>query len=399
MNKSTLLRAFCLEGMFLDRMDVRKSEIVLSVRSPRTCMVCVECARSMRRVHKRVFRRILHNRCDDKPVYLHLLTRTFFCKHCGKRFRETFSGIDRRRTTNHYRTMVLPKARNRSFAEVAREYGCSASGLSRSIRLATTATGILWPEKPFALGIDEHSFSGRDLMMTITDVINNKLLSILPDDRQTTLRHYIRNILKNKQKLITSVCIDMKKSYRSVLTDELPEVPVVVDKFHVIQYLNWHLGELRRVYTSQHYPLPTKLLEKNKEHLTPKERKMLRQIGKQYPAIEELWRLKEWMRAWHQRKNAEGAREHYRIMLDGLLDDRRPRWQTLHATLYSWQPQITNYFTHRVTNAYTEGVHTKIKLLKRISYGFKNKSNYIAKMTLAFLPAATMIKMLQHHPV
>nr|MBO2470001.1 hypothetical protein [Bacillota bacterium] len=44
--------------------------------------------------------------------------------------------------------------------------------------------------------------------------------------------------------------------------------------------------------------------------------------------------------------------------------------------------------TWRVSNGYTEGVHTKIKLLKRISYGFRNREIYVRKMLLAFMPLA-----------
>lgn len=48
------------------------------------------------------------------------------------------------------------------------------------------------------------------------------------------------------------------------------------------------------------------------------------------------------------------------------------------------------YHTWWTTNGYTEGVHTKIKLLKRISYGFKNREVYVRKMFLAFVPLAQL---------
>ena len=36
-----------------------------------------------------------------------------------------------------------------------------------------------------------------------------------------------------------------------------------------------------------------------------------------------------------------------------------------------------------------KGLHTKIKLLKRTSYGFTNRDRYRRKMLLAFLPAGS----------
>ncbi len=46
------------------------------------------------------------------------------------------------------------------------------------------------------------------------------------------------------------------------------------------------------------------------------------------------------------------------------------------------------YHTYRVSSDYTEGVHTKIKLLKRLSYGFRSRDAYVRKMLLAFAPLA-----------
>lgn len=399
MYKSTLLKAFCLEGLLLDKLSAEIDCVRLFVRSPRTRARCPRCNTSSSRVHKRTVRKILHGRINDQPTYLILLVRNFWCKPCAKSFRESFPGIDRRQTTGRYRAMVLPKAKNRSFSDVAREYNCSASGLVRSIRATATTVGICWPTEPFAMGVDEHSFAGRDLMLTITDVTHNRLLAILPDDQQATLRSFVQNMPEYVKKLIYATCIDMKQSYLTVLTEELPQAPLVVDKFHVIQHLNWHLNQIRQIYTNHTLPLPKMLLEKNKEDLSTEEMQKLKNIFKHYPAIEELWRLKEWMRQWYRTSNEYNAKQRYAVMLDGLRKDQRPRWQMLLRTLNKWQPYLLNYFTHRVTNAFTEGAHTKIKLLKRISYGFRNKTNYIAKMTLAFLPIITLLEVLRHHPV
>ena len=57
-------------------------------------------------------------------------------------------------------------------------------------------------------------------------------------------------------------------------------------------------------------------------------------------------------------------------------------------TLRRWRREILGYFTLPVTNAFTEGCHTKIKLLKRMSYGFRNVQVYLRKMLLGFLPVS-----------
>lgn len=51
-----------------------------------------------------------------------------------------------------------------------------------------------------------------------------------------------------------------------------------------------------------------------------------------------------------------------------------------------WDKETMGYFYYPVTNAYSEGCHTKVKLLKRLSYGFRKVEVYIRKMLLEFMP-------------
>ena len=176
-----------------------------------------------------------------------------------------------------------------------------------------------------------------------------------------------------------------------VIETELNSSTLVIDKFHVIQYFNWHLQQFRLLFTSSKFPLPKQLLEKNKEDLSDKEKIILKNIFKKYPTIEELWRMKEIIRTMYRCKNIKKANMYYESMMQGLEFDARQRFQLIFRTMKKWKEPILNYFDKRITNAFTEGCHTKIKLLKRISYGFRNRENYIAKMTLAFLPFTAIV--------
>lgn len=396
--KSTFSTLFCLEGLFLDRVEPAGKSIYLHVRSSRTVAICPHCAASSSRVHRRSRRLLKHMVCDDRIVYLRLTVRNFKCPSCGYIYREKISGIDRRQTTEHFRRKVVMKVRDRSFRAVAKEHKISSSFLVQSARDLNKQVGILWPRESFVLGIDGHSFSGRDFMITVTDLTHHKLLTILPDNKQVTLKRFLANIPKETAKLITGACIDMDQEYRAAIEQRLKGVPITIDKFHVVQLCNQHLHDVRRIHTSRQFPLPKKLLERNKEDLDKKEKESLRLIFRRYPSIQELWRLKEFVRSMYRIKSPDKAEERYQTLLDGLEGDPRPRWQSMHGTFTRWQPYILNYFESRVTNAYTEGVHTRLKLLKRISYGFKNRFNYIAKMSIAFLPLTIIIQHLNSSP-
>lgn len=398
MNKSNLIKLFCLEGLLLDKIKNQNHEIYLHVRSARNSAVCPRCEANSKRVHKVCFRKIKHSMLDNKIINLNLKIRNFYCKKCSYYFREAIPGIDRRKTSCHFRKNIVPKLKDRSFRAVAKEHGISTSNLINNTVSLMNENNIIWPIGKFMLGIDEHSFSGRNYMITITDLTNHKVLAILENDYKSTLRRFLRKIPENIKKNVVCVTTDMRRMYFNLVKEEFNDIEVVIDKFHVISFFNKHLNEFRTLFTKRNYPLPKKLLEKNKENLTEKELITIKQIFKRYPPIQELWRLKEFVRSFYNIKNYDKAVKTFKVILDGLEFDSRPRWQSIHKTLTKWKKEILNYFKYNITNAYTEGVHTRIKLLKRISYGFRNRTNYIAKMTLAFLPMTILLKMMECSP-
>jgi transposase len=65
-------------------------------------------------------------------------------------------------------------------------------------------------------------------------------------------------------------------------------------------------------------------------------------------------------------------------------------------TLKRWSGYILNYFDHRTKNAYTEGIHTKIKMVKRVSFGFRNVEIYVRKVLLCLLHLTFILSLLPH---
>jgi len=55
---------------------------------------------------------------------------------------------------------------------------------------------------------------------------------------------------------------------------------------------------------------------------------------------------------------------------------------TFGKTLRGWQERILNFFEYGLSTSMVEGFHTYIKLIKRISFGFKNKEIYRTKILI-----------------
>jgi len=46
------------------------------------------------------------------------------------------------------------------------------------------------------------------------------------------------------------------------------------------------------------------------------------------------------------------------------------------GTLKNWFSQITAYFETRTTSGVVEGINNRLKLIKRLGYGFRNFDNF-----------------------
>lgn len=326
---------------------------------------------------------------------MHLKFRRFYCSHCRKAFTEYIPGFDRRRTTENFRKVLIRDLARNSFSYIKQTDNISPPVLYSILRENHEKfREINWEEQgdKFVLGIDEHSYRGRHLVLTATNITQKKLLMVGRDDRLATLAEFLR---KADKKRISEVCIDMKRGYRNTIKKELPEAKVTVDKFHVVAYANKNLDEVRSIIVGKGYHV-RKILFKGQEKLNDKEKIKLEGLFKKFekfPSLYQAYFIKEKLRDFYRLRNKKEARKKLNTIIMFCENSQSKYMRDFGKTLFRWKENILNYFDNFQTNAFTEGVHTKIKMIKRISFGFRNIDNYIAKVTLAFLP---LIYLIQH---
>ena len=55
---------------------------------------------------------------------------------------------------------------------------------------------------------------------------------------------------------------------------------------------------------------------------------------------------------------------------------------TFIKTLKKYEPQIINYFIHRHTSGWVEGMNNKVKVIKRRCYGITNLKHFFQRLWL-----------------
>lgn len=175
---------FALHSVIVDKLKVDK-EILIYARSPRTHCFCNKCGETTKKKYDRKTRRVAHGVMNGKRIVLIVKMRRFKCKNCGNIFTEKISGISQRRYSDFFVQLCLEKLRNSSFLSVAKEYKVSTPTLVSFLK--ENHKENKYPDGILRLNIDEHSFRGRDLKITIGELNNKKLLRVLENDNQVTL--------------------------------------------------------------------------------------------------------------------------------------------------------------------------------------------------------------------
>ena len=383
-----------LQGVLVGKIQVQDNPrtIIVPCRSARQSALCPHCGLNSKRVHQTKTRLVKHGMINYQVVLLSLTIRRFKCRACAKVFTEIIPGISRDRASVNLKTQMLDWLRRNSFNFTGEQFKVSGSTLVRYLLKMTKTMVIDWTTTNITkLGIDEHSFKGHYLLITITDLSNHKLLAILKSDSQATLGRFINSIPLICRANIKEVCTDLRASYRTVVEELLPQANLTADRYHVETLARRALDDIRTIVQTEARSSRLnlkKLLWTNKYQLNEREQIKLAMAFKKYehyPVLKQAWLIKEKIIQMYRAPTQVSAEQRFADIIM-LLDtcDSNHYLSVLRKTLKQWQQPILNYFLNRTTNGFTEGCHTKIKMIKRVSYGFRNLNNYIAKITLAF---------------
>ncbi|MBA7557031.1 hypothetical protein ES705_49760 [subsurface metagenome] len=243
------------------------------------------------------------------------------------------------------------------------------------------------------LGIDEISIKKghKDFQAVLSNIGGGYVIDMLPDRKKETVVKYLRKLPESTKKRIVFVSMDMWDGYFYATKEELPNTKIVIDRFHVMNNFNAAITKCRRNIQRS---LPKELKEKyknyrwvlvtNEENMTDEGIKKLKKMIKDCPELKELYNIKiEFQDIFNRTRKVEVARkklEKWKKKIGKLDNEEMNKFIKL---LDNWGEWILNYFvSNKVTNGFVEGMNNKIKLIKRIGYGYRNKMNFRRKVLI-----------------
>lgn len=220
----------------------------------------------------------------------------------------------------------------------------------------------------------------RDLLTTVVDLEQARLIEVVNSHRQKDVIAALQVFPAEVRATVKEVCIDMWGGFTQMIEVLFPNARITYDRFHVMHHVNEELNQLRHQMHVKFEGLPH-LLWKNRQDLTDEQRQQLDEGLKNHPCLEIAYELKEDLRQIYQRcHTVQGA------------ERQLQRWIRIAGQLYQKSAQmieqhlsgICNYFEHRTTSGVTEGINTKIKLIKRQGYGFNNFEHFRLRLLACF---------------
>jgi len=236
------------------------------------------------------------------------------------------------------------------------------------------------------LGVDEKSFrKGHRYLTIVNDLTTSHVLYVAEDRKKSSLDGFWPTLTEEQRKGIQGVALDMWEPYVKSIATNLPraEEKMVFDKFHVSKHLNEAVNKVRKEEHCELMKTKDARLKGTKYDWLRSRAKFDDEKWRAFCALRRenlktgrAWSLKEQFVAMWNFTYEKSARNHFawwycwatRSRLAPIIEKARMIKRHL--------PNILTYLQHKITNATSESINSKIEWIKYTARGFRNWTNY-----------------------
>ena len=357
---------------------------------------CTGCGQAVSAIHDRTMRRIRELPVFGDPVELHVPRLRLACPNCGPRL-EALDWLDPHcRVTRRLADSVARLCSVTSVRHAARWHGIDwKTAKAIDFRALERNLGPVDLEGVRRLAMDEFAIQkGHRYATVVVDVERKRVLWIGRGRSRAEVRPFFELLGPERCAQIQAVAMDMNTAYDLEVRRHCPHARVIYDLFHVVAKYGRevvsrvrvdaanqlrHDKPARRVVKRAHW-----LLLRNPAHLQDTEQIRLTEVLEANQSLMTVYVMKEqlkalwnaptawaWRAAWkqwlrHARESGIQALMHFAKCL-------KPYWRGILSRV-RW-PMHTGLL---------EGINNKIKVIKRIAYGYRDDAYFFLKIRAAF---------------
>lgn len=377
--------------------EVEESRSVLTLApDARFCPICSGCGARVESVHSESRRWVRDLRLGQHDVVLELRQRRVRCGACGGTRVEALDFVDRyQRVTKRLACYIADLCRHLSVKAVAEHLGLDWKLVKACDKAVLEAeVGGIQTSGLRLLAVDEIALRRHQHYMTVVlDYETGRVVWLGEGRRFDTLGSFFELMTPEEREAIEAVAMDMWRPYAKAVRVYLPRARIIFDLFHVMANYNQHVldevriaayrkvqdREERKVIKGTRF-----LLYKNDRNLTEAERPRLEAILDMNHEIATAYVLKDALRdIWKQRRpwQARRALENWCTLAveSGLTPLIR-----FAAQLQRHKRGIIAHAKYPIDTGRLEGTNNRIKVIKRVAYGFHDPTYFALKVKQAF---------------
>jgi len=358
--------------------------------------ICDGCGARCDRVHDTAERWI-----DDLPVFdkrtrLLVPRRRMLCPHCGPKL-ERLTWLERScRYTVRLAESVARWCKLATIKHVAQQYGLDRKTVKRIDKAYLTRelgpvdlTGVT------VLAMDEFAIQkGHRYATVIVEPTCKRVLWIGRGRGREDIRPFFEQLGPAGCRRIEAVAMDMNAGYEHEVKAQCPNAKVVFDLYHVVA--KYHREVTDRVRVDEANRLrddkPARkvvksarwLLLRNRRNLNADQRVRLSELLAANRRLMTVYVLKDDLKHLWDYRYEGAARRFWKQWYRRAI---RSRIKPLKKFARKLRNYIEDIFTHCHYSLHTgllEGINNKIKVIKRMAYGYRDDEYFFLKIRQAF---------------
>jgi transposase len=355
-------------------------------------LCCGHCGSTRTQKAGKVTRRFRTLPIGRRPVILELPVQRLWCADCSKTAQVKLGFADRRRSYTHaFERYVLELSRLATVQDIARHLQVSWD-IVRDIQKRHLVRRYSRPRLKDLkhIAIDEISVGkGHRYLTVVLDLDSGAVVFVGQGKGADSLDLFFKR-LRASHAHVVAVATDMSQAYILAVAQNLPKAIHVFDRFHVVKLFNDKLSDLRReVQREAEGPLAKKVLKgtrwlllKHPDNLDPtrNESQRLKEALKLNEPLAKAYYLKEDLRQfWEQEDHAQASA----FLGDWIARARSSGVRMLQQfaeTMVLHRRGLLNWYRCPISTGPLEGTNTKIKLLQRQAYGYRDMEFFRLKI-------------------
>lgn len=234
------------------------------------------------------------------------------------------------------------------------------------------------------LGMDEKSFKrGQSYITLLTDLDHSRVVEVVEDRTKEAAAKVWESLTPAQKQEVEAVAVDMWEPFIQAVEQQVPEADVVHDKFHVSKYLNEAVDKVRRQEHKQLMAAADETLKGSRQLWLYNPQNFSAEQASDFAKLKDLnlkvgraWAAKELFTKFWDYEQAGWARRFFKDWFGWVSRSRLSPMVDVAQMLKRHLENLLTYLKHRITNAVTEGLNSKIQSIKSAARGFRNFKNY-----------------------